>query len=131
LKSFVVREDEKEYGRRMILNFGHTFGHVIETRARRKHGFAVASGMIIAADISVKEGLLQRNDRDRLFDLLSSYRLLRKHNISSDQFEKLIVQDKKKSGDSISFILLESIGKAIVRKYRMEQLLKIYRSLNY
>jgi 3-dehydroquinate synthase len=131
LKASVVREDEKEYGKRMILNFGHTFGHIIETRAKLKHGFAIASGMVIAADMSVKEGLLQRNDRDRLFNLLNSYKLIRKQNISSDQFEKLIVQDKKKSGDTISFILLESIGKAIVRKYRMEQLLELYRSLNY
>jgi 3-dehydroquinate synthase len=131
LKASVVREDEKEYGKRMILNFGHTFGHVIETQSRRKHGFAVASGMVIAADISVKEGLLARNERDRLFNLLNSYKIIRKHNISSDQFEKLIVQDKKKSGDTINFILLESIGKAIVRKYPIEQLLKLYRSLNY
>jgi 3-dehydroquinate synthase len=131
LKALVVREDEKESGLRMILNFGHTFGHVIETQAIQKHGFAVASGMIIATDISVKEGLLPIDERDRIFNLLNRFNLIMKYNISSDKFEKLIAQDKKKSGDTITFILLQSIGKAIVRKYNVKQLLQLYRSLNY
>lgn len=131
LKASVVREDEKESGRRMILNFGHTFGHVIETQASQKHGFAVASGMVIGADISVKEGLLHGDERDRISNLLSRYNLIRKHKISSDKFEKLIVQDKKKSGDAINFVVLQSIGKAVIRKYPVKQLLKLYRSLNY
>jgi len=131
LKAEVVREDEKESGRRMILNFGHTFGHIIETRAGWKHGFAVACGMIIAVDISVIQDLLAGDERDRIFNLLRRYNLLRKYEISSDQFEKLIVQDKKKSGETLSFVLLQSTGKAVIRKYPVEQLLKIYRSINY
>ena len=130
LKASVVRQDEKESGKRMILNFGHTFGHVIETQANLKHGFAVACGMVIASDISVKEGLLKVDERDKIFNILNNYRLIRKHNISSVQFEKLIVQDKKKSGDFLSFVLLQSIGKAIIRKYPVDQLLKLYRSIS-
>lgn len=131
LKASVVRRDEKESDKRMILNFGHTFGHVIETQANQKHGFAVASGIIIAADISVKEGLLSGDERARIFNLLNRYNLIRKYKISSDQFEKLIVQDKKKRGDIISFVLLQSIGRAIVRKYTVKQLIKLYKSINY
>ena len=129
LKASVVREDEKESGRRMILNFGHTFGHVIEVLANQKHGFGVASGMVIAADISVKERLLQMNDRDRIIDLLDKYRLIREHPVTTGQFEELIIRDKKKSGAVINFILLESIGKAIIRKYAPEKLLSLYKSI--
>lgn len=129
LKAAVVREDEKEWDRRRILNFGHTFGHAIEMLANQKHGFAVASGMMIASDISVEEGLLQRNERDRIFDLLDNWGLIRKYNITSGQFEKLIMQDKKKSGSIINFVLLESIGKAVIRKYSIEQLMKLFGSI--
>lgn len=130
VKASVVREDEKESGKRMILNFGHTFGHVIETEASQRHGFAVAGGMIIASDISVKEGLLKGNERERIANLLNRYGLIRKHNISPDHFEKMILQDKKRRGETISFILLQSIGKAVIRNYTTDQLSELYRSIN-
>jgi 3-dehydroquinate synthase len=129
VKASVVREDEKESGRRMILNFGHTFGHIIEVLAGQKHGFGVASGMVIASGISVKEGLLEKKERDRIFDLLTGYNLIRKHQITPNEFEGLIVRDKKKSGTMINFVLLESIGHAVIRKYTPEHLIKLYASI--
>jgi 3-dehydroquinate synthase len=129
LKASVVREDEKESGKRMILNFGHTFGHVIEVLANQKHGYAIASGMMIATDISAEEGLITKTERDRVFDLLNNYGLLRKQEIEPGQFERIIMKDKKKSGKTINFVLLESIGKAIIRKYTPEDLLKLYKAI--
>jgi 3-dehydroquinate synthase len=131
LKASVVSEDEKESGRRMILNFGHTFGHPIEVLAKQKHGFAIAAGMVIAADISVKEGILGKNVRDRITDLLTGYNLIREHEITHCEFERLIMSDKKKSGAIINFVLLESMGHAIIRKYTPVQLLKLYGSIKY
>ena len=129
MKASVVREDEKESGRRMILNFGHTFGHVIEVLAGQKHGFAVASGMLIASGLSVKEGLLEKKERDRISDLLKGYNLIRKHEITPHEFEGLIIRDKKKRGTMINFVLLQSIGHAIIRKYTPEHLLNLYGSI--
>ena len=129
LKASVVREDEKESGRRMVLNFGHTFGHVIEVLAGQKHGFAVASGMVIASGISAKEGLLEKEEGDRIFNLLTGYNLIRKHLITPHEFEGLIVRDKKKSGTMINFVLPDSIGHVVIRKYTPEQLIKLYTSI--
>jgi len=81
LKAKIVTEDERESGRRMILNFGHTFGHVIETSGNQKHGFAVASGMVIAAGISELEGALGKTDVKSIINLLKSFNLIKKYDI--------------------------------------------------
>lgn len=129
IKASVVREDEKETGIRMILNFGHTFGHAIEAQTGLKHGFAVAAGMIIAADISVKLGILQPVERNRLFNLLDSFKLLVNYNITHDQIKDFILNDKKKSGGAINFVLLEKTGKAIVKSISVAKLNDYYKSL--
>ena len=69
----MVAADEREGGLRAILNFGHTFGHAIETLTgydRLLHGEAVAIGMVMAADVSVRHGLLDAASARRLRDLL-------------------------------------------------------------
>ena len=130
IKASVVKEDEKETGIRMILNFGHTFGHAIEAQTGLKHGFAVAAGMIIAADISVELGILQPVERDRLFNLLDSFKLLVNYNITYEQVKEFILQDKKKSGESINFVLLEKTGKTIIKNITVVKLLDYYKLLN-
>jgi 3-dehydroquinate synthase len=129
IKASVVREDEKETGIRMILNFGHTFGHAIEAGTGIKHGFAVAGGMIIAADISVQLGFLQKDERDRLFNLLDSFKLLVKYDIPYDQVKRFILQDKKKSGEAVNFVFLEETGKAIVKSIALTKLMDSYKLL--
>jgi len=126
LKASVVTEDERESGLRMILNFGHTFGHVIETAGDQKHGFAVASGMVIAAGISEQEGLLSVKELTQLVELLKSFDLLKKHHIPAARFSEIIAKDKKKRGDEISFVLLEGTGKAVVRNLSVDNLMKDY-----
>jgi len=126
LKASVVTEDEKESGLRMILNFGHTFGHVIETAGDQKHGFAVASGMVLAAGISEQEGMLSVKELTRLVDLLKSFDLLKKSHIPAAKFSEMISKDKKKRGDEVSFVLLEGTGKAVVRNLTVEKLMSDY-----
>jgi 3-dehydroquinate synthase len=130
VKASVVREDEKEIGIRKILNFGHTFGHAIEAQTGLKHGFAVAAGMIIAAGISVELGILQPEERGRLFNILDSYKLLVNYNISYDQINDFISKDKKKSGEAVSFVLLEKAGKAIVKNLALSDLFDYFKLLN-
>jgi len=130
LKASVVREDEKEVsGKRMILNFGHTFGHVIETMAEMKHGFAVAAGMVIASDISVQAGLLEPAARDRIVNLLKELKLIKEYNVPDAVFEEMLLKDKKKQGDNISFVLLESPGKAVISKINTRELMEFYKVL--
>ena len=70
-KAAVVSEDEKENGLRRILNFGHTYGHAIEMHMSVKHGFAVASGMELAAEFSDREGIYSaEEEKERIVNIL-------------------------------------------------------------
>lgn len=129
LKATVVTEDEKEAGLRMILNFGHTFGHIIETVAGKKHGFAVASGMEIAANLSVLSNYLDPEQRDRIVNLLRDMDLLTGFSISHDTFEKMLLADKKKNRNDVNFVLLESIGMARIEKIGISELVSLYKKI--
>jgi 3-dehydroquinate synthase len=126
-KAKVVTEDEKETGLRRILNFGHTFGHAIELQKGVKHGFAVASGMEIATFFSFEKGLISLNEKDRIINLLKKFCLLGDHNITNDQMEQLILHDKKKTGTGIYFVFTEGIGKAIVKKVSVVEVINFFK----
>jgi 3-dehydroquinate synthase len=128
LKASVVAEDERESGRRMILNFGHTYGHVLETVLSLKHGFAIASGMVLAAGISVDKGLLGISDYRRLCTLLNDFGLLGKHNMPADTLLKKIKGDKKKKGDDIGFVLIGPPGQATIQQIPVQKLVTYYES---
>jgi 3-dehydroquinate synthase len=129
LKASVVSDDEKESGKRMILNFGHTFGHIIETFEKQKHGFAIAYGMKIAAGISVVNGLLSEKEEAKLNRILESFNIIHEIKLTASKFEEMLISDKKKKGDKISFILLESIGRAVIKEFTFKELVKLYKSV--
>lgn len=126
-KAAIVSEDEKESGLRRILNFGHTYGHAIELYKAFKHGYAVASGMELAARFSVSRGFISDTELKRITELLKSFRLLRRHDIPDDQITRLIMHDKKKSGTDIYFVFLEGIGKAVAEKIPISEVIDFYR----
>jgi len=126
-KAAVVSEDEKEEGLRRILNFGHTYGHAIEVYKSFRHGYAVASGMELAAKFSLSKGLITSEECNRIISLLKSFRLLRKHDIPDDQMRQLIMRDKKKAGNDIYFVFLDGIGKAVVDKIAAGDVVDFYR----
>jgi len=129
LKASVVMEDEKEVtGKRMILNFGHTFGHVIEAVTGMKHGYAVACGMAIACDISANMGLGSAEEYTTVKSLLNYFDLLPDHGLDADVFQKMLLTDKKKEGRKINFVLAGPVGKAEVRKMDVDEIINIYRS---
>lgn len=128
-KGSVVAKDEKESGFRRILNFGHTFGHAFELSLGLKHGFAVASGMEIAMQFSLQKGLINSRENDRIINLLKDYGLLGEHNISPEKIKDLIIHDKKKAGSDLHFVFAEGIGKAVVRKIAMDEVVDFYRHL--
>jgi 3-dehydroquinate synthase len=126
-KAAVVSEDEKESGLRRILNFGHTYGHAIELYKSFRHGYAVASGIELAANFSLSKGMISASEYDRIISLLKSFKLLRRHDIPDDQMSQLIMRDKKKSGNEIYFVFIEGIGKAVVDKIPVRMAVDFYR----
>ncbi len=113
IKAGVVSRDEKEKGERKKLNFGHTFGHAIEKTAGLPHGEAVSLGMVLAASLSVKKGLLTQNEADRITALLAMYKLPTRITWERAAILDALKRDKKRKGESIQFVLLEAIGKSV------------------
>ncbi|QSZ41693.1 3-dehydroquinate synthase [Sulfurimonas aquatica] len=113
-KADVVAQDEKEKGLRAALNYGHTFGHVIENETKYKkylHGEAVAIGMVMANNTSVKMGLMSEDEAKSIKDLLQKYSLPVSYEIEDiNSFYETFFLDKKSSDSTITFILPLSIG---------------------
>jgi 3-dehydroquinate synthase len=116
LKAAIVAEDEKEAGARALLNFGHTFGHAIEAATGYGswlHGEAVAAGMVLAAELSARSGLLARNDVERLKRLISRAGLpVAPPPIGLERWHELMALDKKAARGRTRFILLHRLGEA-------------------
>jgi len=113
-KADVVAQDEKEHGLRAALNYGHTFGHVIENETRYKkylHGEAVAIGMVMANNTSVKMGIMSKEEAQRVKLLLEKYNLPVSYTVEdAESFYETFYLDKKSSDSSITFILPVGIG---------------------
>ena len=113
-KADVVAKDEKEHGLRAALNYGHTFGHVIENETaytKYLHGEAVAIGMVMANALSVKLGLMSEEEALRIKNLLEKYNLPTSYKIENvESFYEAFFLDKKSSDATITFILPVGIG---------------------
>ena len=120
LKTKVVQEDEFEQGDRKLLNFGHTWGHAIETKYHLTHGQAVAIGMNVAANLS--SGLIKFKEADTVKNIIEQYELPTSKKVNTEETIALMRKDKKAQGDWVNFILLEKIGKAKIQKITFEQL---------
>ncbi|MDD5401368.1 MAG: 3-dehydroquinate synthase [Sulfurimonas sp.] len=117
-KADVVSQDEKEQGIRAALNYGHTFGHVIENETAYKkflHGEAVAIGMVMANEMAVKMNLMSQKEADRVKALLEKYDLPTTYTIDDvKKFYEAFFLDKKSSDASITFILPLGIGDVVI-----------------
>jgi len=115
LKAWVVNQDEKEKGIRSVLNYGHTFGHVIENLTNYKtylHGEAVAMGMVMANELSVELGFLSKDEAERIKNLLKKHSLPTDFKIKDvNEFYEHFFADKKTLDNNIKFIIPEKIGK--------------------
>lgn len=119
LKAGVVSADERESGVRAILNFGHTFGHAMEAGVgygEWLHGEAVAAGMVMAAELSARAGMLPRPDLDRVRALIARAGLpVAGPRLAVDRYLELMQVDKKAAGGKVRFVLLEGLGRAVLR----------------
>ena len=117
IKAAVVSRDEREGGLRAILNFGHTFGHAIETLTGYEtwlHGEAVACGMVLAGRLSANLGLVDAGVPDRIERLLLEFGLpaALPEELAADDILACMARDKKAIGNNIRLVLLTSLGRA-------------------
>ena len=119
IKAAVVSEDEKEIGLRRILNFGHTMAHAIEKETgylRYNHGEAVAIGMIGAADISARLGMVSADDVARVEALVERMQLpTQAEGCTVDAMYRDIFHDKKTINGKVNWVLMQGIGKVTCR----------------
>ena len=128
IKAEVVAEDERETGVRALLNFGHTFGHAIESGlgyGAWLHGEAVAAGMAMAADLSRRMGFIALADVERVTTLLKRAGLpVAQPGIAPARLLELMAVDKKAERGRLRFVLLDRIGAASIRDAVPEDLLR-------
>jgi len=124
IKSMIVSRDEKEKDERRKLNFGHTFGHAFEKTLAVLHGEAVAAGMIKAGEISVKKGLLKKEELDRIKKLIRRFGLPVRFRFDRNKVFDAIKRDKKRNDSFIHFALLSGIGSSVVREIPISELEK-------
>ena len=132
IKSDVVRQDEREGGLRAILNFGHTFGHAIESGlgyGKWLHGEAVGCGMVMAADLSCRMGYIDYVSKVRIQNLVEAAGLpSQAPDLGEDRWLELMEVDKKNEGGQIKFILLKPLGAPLITTVPKEILLATLRA---
>jgi 3-dehydroquinate synthase len=133
IKARVVEKDEKETtGLRMILNFGHTLGHAVETLSgyrRYSHGQAVAIGMAFAAQLSRRLGLTSEQTVERLIQLLQEAGLpFKAPPYSRKAYQEAMSRDKKVKNGKVRYVLLRRIGKVIVRELDLSRVSEVLKA---
>ncbi|MDR1695944.1 MAG: 3-dehydroquinate synthase [Endomicrobium sp.] len=128
-KADIVEKDEKETkGLREVLNFGHTFGHALETYTgygRFLHGEAVAAGMLFAARLSVSLKLCGKDVYTRVLELLQAAELtFDLKGINAAKILELMKKDKKSVDGQIRFVLLKGIGKNIAGRHVKDSIVR-------
>jgi len=123
VKAAIVREDEREAGRRKLLNFGHTLAHGLEKVYRLSHGQAVSVGMIFALRLSLKKGILKSEGvLERLARLLRRFHLPTSLRKDLRPVFAAMAKDKKRTGEVIDFVLLGDIGRPCLHQIPLSSL---------
>ena len=120
IKKQVVEKDEFDTGERMILNFGHTFGHVVEKLCNYTtytHGEGVAIGMLRITRKSEEMGITEAGTADKLEELLKKYNLVfPDYTFDADMAYDVLTLDKKSSKNAISYVMISEIGKVTIKE---------------
>lgn len=125
LKISVVEQDEKESGLRKILNFGHTYGHAVETITNYKkytHGECVAEGIYYALNLAIKLNLIDKEYKFLCEDLLKKFDLNPLPHFDKNKIIQIISSDKKATDKYISFILPSEYAKVKEHRFTIDEL---------
>jgi 3-dehydroquinate synthase len=124
-KAEIILKDEKENSIRKILNFGHSFGHALESTLSVPHGQAVAWGIIRALEVSNNLGLIAKNSISEIVSVMDKYELKKDFNYDKDKIKEYFRKDKKRKTDILQFIALDNIGSAEIIDVNFSMLDKI------
>ncbi|OQY09868.1 MAG: 3-dehydroquinate synthase [Fusobacteriia bacterium 4572_132] len=133
IKAEIVSKDEKEKGIRAFLNYGHTYGHVVENLTKYKiyrHGEAVVYGMVFAAEIAKELGMVSNDfieKQNAIFEKFGMDYIIPKYNL--EKVLEIFGHDKKVANGEIKFILPEKIGKVKMLSVSEENLTKVYEKI--
>ena len=125
-KKELVEEDARDTGRRMILNFGHTFGHALEKLHHFRdlsHGEAVGIGMVMACTAGERLGVTKPGTAQRVKAVLEQYGLPTQDRFSKEEVVAATALDKKSDGDTLRLILLKDMCESVIYPIRREELL--------
>ncbi len=127
IKRDIVNEDERDTGKRQLLNFGHTLAHAIEKTSdfSVSHGSAVAMGMVLISELSEQNGLSDELCKEKIIAALTNNGLPVKCDFSKEELWKYVISDKKISGENISLILPKKIGECYIKKISLNKLEKM------
>lgn len=115
IKFSLVEQDPEDHGVRQLLNLGHTFGHAIEKCSTQyQHGEAVAIGIVMAARMAVEKGLMEEDEAARIEADFRAVGLPVTPPVTEARLREAILQDKKRSGGTLRFVLPQRIGKATI-----------------
>ena len=124
LKCEVVQADERESGKRMLLNFGHTIGHAIEKSGgyrKFSHGVAVANGMIYESRFLERAGLVKPEDTAKIEAYVDRFGLRIREKFDAREIFDAVQSDKKRRGGTMNFTGFEKIGVGKVYKFPMQE----------
>ena len=124
VKKLVVEADEFDLGDRMKLNFGHTFGHIIELKYGYKHGEAVAIGMLLAIKMGIDLGITNKECYSIIYNILEKYNLPTIEYNYLDFLDEVLF-DKKNISGVVNFILLTNVGECIIYKLTEEEVRRL------
>ncbi len=127
IKTRVVQKDEFEKGERRLLNFGHTLGHALETQYELLHGQAISIGMTYACHISAQ--LAGFKQTEKVIAVLEKYNLPTYASFDKQKVFDVLKMDKKRERKEMNYVLLERIGKGVVKSISLVQLGKIIQDL--
>ena len=129
IKSDIVSRDEHDHGERMLLNYGHTFGHAVEfvSEERIPHGMAVAIGMMTACHGAEKLGIAEQGTAEMTARILSEHGLpLTVEGYSADELFTAMLNDKKRAGGEVTLVLPEKFGKCVLKKVKIESVREFF-----
>lgn len=125
VKKEIVESDEFEDNIRMLLNFGHTFGHAVERLGEYKkfsHGQSVAIGMVLALKLGIKQKITKPEILETLISLLNKFNLPAVCPYTVTEMLKYIVADKKIRKEKINFIFIKDLGNPEIREITLNDL---------
>ena len=124
IKRKFVEEDEHDTGVRQLLNFGHTIGHAVEIASgfSISHGLAVAKGMAFMAELSAKQGWCSEETKVRILNLLHLYEFDLTVNFEKEVLYDIMCKDKKRKGNFLDVVVVESIGTCRLQRMTTEEL---------